>query len=61
MGEIRSFYGKLARGSSASPSLVVGTFITHCAVMKEKGGHLQNEILLNGFDSETSIICQFYE
>ena len=36
MAEIYSSLGKLAGGSSACPSLLVGTFITHCAVMKEK-------------------------
>ena len=33
---ICSSHGKLVGGSSASPSLVVDTFITHCAAMKEK-------------------------
>ena len=37
MARIRSFLGMLAGGSSASPSLVVGTFITHCATMEGKG------------------------
>ena len=37
MGGIHSSCGKIAGGSSASPSLVVGTFITHCAAMEEKG------------------------
>ena len=35
---IQSFLGKLAGRLSASPSLVVGTFITHCVAMEEKDG-----------------------
>ena len=37
MGEIHSFLGKLAGGSSTRSSLVASTVITHCAAMEEKG------------------------
>ena len=35
--QIHSTHGKLAGGLNTSPSLVVGTFIMHCAAMEEKG------------------------
>ena len=37
MAGICNFHGKLAGGLSASPSLLVDTFITYCAAMEEKG------------------------
>ena len=37
MAEVFSSHGKLAAGSSAWLSLVVGTFIMHFAAMEEKG------------------------
>ena len=63
MAGILSFRGKLAGGSNASPSLLVDTFITRCAVIEEKGAMSlakTKSCIVDGFDSETSTIYQFY-
>ena len=62
MGEMCSPPGKLVGGSSASPSLVASTFITCCATMEGKCMVISKneEILVDRYNPETSIVYQFY-
>ena len=69
MGGIHSSCGKIAGGSSPSPSLVVGTFITHCAAMEEKGAWslaktkswltglmLRQQLFINSTDASDTVV-----
>ena len=58
MEEIHNSQAELASGLTDSLSGSVDTFIMHCAVKEEKDQ--QKEILVDGYDLETSTTYQFY-